>query len=190
MPVPDFSPGEVLTAAAMDSIGLWLIETKDVVTAGIVDFDDVFSTNYRGYKLMWDYLQNTSTGDLRMQYKNSSGAIANNYFHGWGGAFVNSGTPIWASFTIASTSLASAFIAPGATATNRCAGWHDLINPTDQQIAYGQGQASSRTASATNTLVNLTGGTHHNTTDVRTGVRLFPAAGTMTGKFSLYGYRN
>jgi hypothetical protein len=190
MPVPDFAVGEVLTSAAMDSIGLWLIETKDVVTAGIVDFDDVFSTDYRGYKLMWDYQQNTSTGDLRMQYKNSSGAIANNYFFGWGGSYVSSGTPTWASFSLASTSQASAFVCPAATATNRCAGWHELINPTDQNIAYGQGQGSSRSASATVTFANLMGGTHHNTSDVRTGVRLFPSAGTMTGKFTLYGYRN
>ena len=34
MPVPDFSPGEILTAAAMDSIGLWRVTGCTVSSAG------------------------------------------------------------------------------------------------------------------------------------------------------------
>jgi hypothetical protein len=50
MPVPDFSPGEVLTAAAMDSIGLWLVKTQ-TIGAGVasVPVADAFSSNYENY---------------------------------------------------------------------------------------------------------------------------------------------
>ena len=54
MPVPDFSPGEVLTAAAMDSIGLWLVKTQTVgtgVTSVVVT--DAFSANYDNYYVTW-----------------------------------------------------------------------------------------------------------------------------------------
>jgi hypothetical protein len=50
MPVPDFSPGEVLTAAAMDSIGLWLVKTQTIGT-GVSDVTvtGAFSADYENY---------------------------------------------------------------------------------------------------------------------------------------------
>ena len=53
MPVPDFSPGEVLTAAAMDSIGLWLVKTQ-TVGAGVssVTVTGAFSADYNAYKII------------------------------------------------------------------------------------------------------------------------------------------
>jgi hypothetical protein len=67
MPVPDFSPGEVLTAAAMDSIGLWKITPTSVsgtgaslsgsnvvVTSGGSNFtvNGAFNSNFRNYKVL------------------------------------------------------------------------------------------------------------------------------------------
>lgn len=50
MPVPDFSPGEVLTASAMDSIGLWLVKTQTIANgATTVTVSDAFSSNYDNY---------------------------------------------------------------------------------------------------------------------------------------------
>jgi hypothetical protein len=50
MPVPDFSPGEVLTAAAMDSIGLWLVKTQTIgTTVSSVTVTDAFSADYDNY---------------------------------------------------------------------------------------------------------------------------------------------
>jgi hypothetical protein len=50
MPVPDFSPGEVLTAAAMDSIGLWLVKTQ-TIASGVVtqEVTSCFSATYDDY---------------------------------------------------------------------------------------------------------------------------------------------
>jgi len=54
MPVPDFSPGEVLTAAAMDSVGLWLVKTQ-TVGSGVssVTVTGAFSGNYENYKIIY-----------------------------------------------------------------------------------------------------------------------------------------
>jgi hypothetical protein len=55
MPVPDFSPGEVLTAAAMDSIGLWLVKSQAVGTGvSSVTVTDAFSADYDAYKILWN----------------------------------------------------------------------------------------------------------------------------------------
>jgi hypothetical protein len=50
MPVPDFSPGEVLTASAMDSIGLWLVKTQ-TIGSGVAtqEVTSCFSANYENY---------------------------------------------------------------------------------------------------------------------------------------------
>jgi hypothetical protein len=53
MPVPDFSPGEVLTAAAMDSIGLWLVKSEPIVgTPSTVTVTGAFSADFDNYKII------------------------------------------------------------------------------------------------------------------------------------------
>lgn len=53
MPVPDFSPGEVLTAQAMDSIGLWLVKTQTIGTGvSSVTVTNAFSANYDNYRVI------------------------------------------------------------------------------------------------------------------------------------------
>jgi hypothetical protein len=53
MPVPDFSPGEVLTAAAMDSIGLWLVKTQAVTGGNAATVvTGAFSADFDAYKII------------------------------------------------------------------------------------------------------------------------------------------
>jgi hypothetical protein len=61
MPVPDFSPGEVLTAAAMDSIGLWKIG-GGTLSGTAVNFEGVFTSNYNVYKMFFYNVRNTTGG--------------------------------------------------------------------------------------------------------------------------------
>lgn len=190
MGYPDFAVGEVLTASDMDRVGLWLIETKDVTAVATMDFTSVFNTAYRAYLIEWNYTQNTSTGDLYMQYRDASGVIASNYTWGWGGAYVSGIGTNFAAFSFQTTAATSCFIGSGATATNKTSGRLELWNPQDSGIVYGAGQAVSLNYSSTLTQVHLTGGIIHNATATRTGFRLLTNAGTMTGKFSLYGLRN
>jgi hypothetical protein len=54
MPVPDFSPGETLTASAMDSIGLWLVKSQAVGTGvSSVTVTGAFSADYENYKIIY-----------------------------------------------------------------------------------------------------------------------------------------
>jgi hypothetical protein len=77
MPVPDFSPGEVLTAAAMDSIGLWLVKTQTVGTGvSSVAVTGAFSANYENYLVTYSGAT-TATGQcLQVQL----GATTTGYY--------------------------------------------------------------------------------------------------------------
>jgi len=189
MPVPDFSPGEVLTAAAMDSIGLWLIEKKDVVAAGIMDFTSVFSSDYSGYRLIFDYTNVTAVGNLQFQFRDSSGVIASNYLWNWSGQFISSGTPSFASYSYQTTVLNPAFMC-SCIVGGRVQGSFDMINPQNTDKCSIFGSWNSVQPFTTITQANITGNVTHNASVARTGFRLSTAAGTATGKFALYGYRN
>jgi hypothetical protein len=71
MPVPDFSPGEVLTAAAMDSIGLWLVKTQTVSSSPAVTsvtVTDAFSADYDNYRIIYDGGTHSGGGSLNLQF--------------------------------------------------------------------------------------------------------------------------
>jgi hypothetical protein len=51
---PDFSVGQVLTAANMNAVGLWLVKTQAVGTGvSSVVVDDAFSAEYENYKVIY-----------------------------------------------------------------------------------------------------------------------------------------
>jgi hypothetical protein len=80
MPVPDFSPGEVLTAAAMDSVGLWLVKTQTIGTGVLtVTVTGAFSADWNNY-LITVSDTTISTGDrIKMTINGSAGST---YRHG------------------------------------------------------------------------------------------------------------
>lgn len=189
MTFPAFTAGEVLRAQDMNAVGLWLIERQDVTAQQNVDFTSKFSDDYSGYKLFWDYTQNTTRGDLSLQFRDASGVMAgNHYTWGWGGSYF-SGSPTFAGFSYQTTPTNKAFCGSGAQPSNSTSGFIEIQNPQGSNAVYGQGQAGSVNFSAI-TYVFVTGGIAHNTTGTRTGLRLSVDAGTMTGRFALYGYKN
>ena len=75
MPVPDFSPGEVLTAAAMDSIGLWLIKTDTITSGTSKEITGVFSSDYKNYKIVVSNGQSSGATGLRMRLGTTSTSV-------------------------------------------------------------------------------------------------------------------
>jgi hypothetical protein len=69
MPVPDFSPGEVLTAAAMDSIGLWKVASGTLsLTTTPTNVTGVFSSTYKQYRLLLNVTAKSDTNRVDMRY--------------------------------------------------------------------------------------------------------------------------
>jgi hypothetical protein len=70
MPVPDFSPGEVLTAAAMDSIGMWLTNSTTFANTTTIEIDNCFNSNFRNYLVLCSFyanVQGTGAVDIRLR---------------------------------------------------------------------------------------------------------------------------
>jgi hypothetical protein len=181
MPVPDFSPGQVLTAAAMDSIGLWLVKTHQVVgTPTTITVTDAFNADYDAYKIVFTNSKNTTFDiSFSMQLNN---ATVNGYFGSF--MFVNVSTNTIAS---ASNNNDSSFSFVGSSGTGTLAGGMvcDVINPfITGATSIISSPLSYQNISGTYTGLQTTNASH-------TGFSLTAGAGAFTGgTIRVYGYRN
>jgi hypothetical protein len=83
MPVPDFSPGEVLTAAAMDSIGLWKVgEFTASGTSRALVCDNIFTTDFTNYRVIVRLSSTIATNACFYQYLDTSGVSVNTNYYG------------------------------------------------------------------------------------------------------------
>jgi hypothetical protein len=179
MPVPDFSPGEVLTAAAMDSIGLWKVAQGSFTTQDLIA-DGVFSTTYDRYLVKTSIALSDTAASVQTQFRTAgSNNATSNYVH------QNTGFTTVAFFNRNTVPTTSSMIAQGVGAQ----GWD-----FDLTVWYP--------ASATKpTRIHLTGGVdtgslpiigdaRFNLNTAFDGIRIFPSSGTITGTYCIYGYRD
>jgi hypothetical protein len=178
MPVPDFSPGEVLTAAAMDSIGLWLVKTQTVGTGvSSVTVTGAFSANYDRYRITIDNIAASTGGDLRFQL-----GSANTQYYGIYNYQVSTGT----TQVFYQNNTANAYI--GGLATSGSQGEQsitfDISQPNKATRTAWTGQAFGN-----NYYFNF--GYQLADTTQYTAFTIFPGSGTLTGgTIRVYGYRN
>jgi hypothetical protein len=178
MPVPDFSPGEVLTAAAMDSIGLWLVKTQ-TVGAGVasVPVTDAFSADYDAYKIIYSSGVGSSTN---AQVNLTLGSTVTGYKWGYGIFLNGSATGV--------ASTAGTFVTVGEINADVVQMNIDIINPFLTKHTYFGGTLGFNNANG-NGRAALSG-LLQNTTSY-TAFTLTPSNGTLTGgTIRVYGYRN
>jgi hypothetical protein len=184
MPVPDFSPGEVLTAAAMDSIGLWLVKSQAVGTGvSSVTVNDCFNADFENYKVIYSGGKNSTVADINMQLTIGGTASATAYY----GVLVY-GNLSTGAVTGATNNNAAVWSWAGAGAGNNDGAASlnvELLNPFDAkrtrihnaQVVYG-------------TVYGTYTGLHDLGTSYD-GIKITVAAGTMTGgTIRVYGFRN
>ena len=175
MPVPDFSPGEVLTAAAMDSIGLWLVKTQTVGTAvSSVNVTGAFSADYDNYRITYTGGTMSVETALMMTF----GATTTNYYGSFvHGSYIGSGN---ASFNGDNNVARFGFVG-GSTQPNVSI---DVFTPF--LTRYTDINARTRYSTFWGTYQGLL----LNSTSY-TDFTLTPNTGTMTGgTIRVYGYRN
>jgi hypothetical protein len=174
MPVPDFSPGEVLTAAAMDSIGLWLVKTQTIGTGvSSVPVTDAFSANYDNYLVTINGGAASSDGDMRMSLGASGTGYKNQILY----ATYNN-TPL------AFSPTASQWNYVGSSGTNELQARFEVFSPFTTKFT----KCSSQYA---NSAAFVTFGGIHEVAASYTGFTLTPSVGTLTGGIiRIYGYRN
>jgi hypothetical protein len=180
MPVPDFSPGEVLTAAAMDSIGLWLVKTQTVGTGvSSVVVSSAFSTNYDSYRIIIRGVD--------------CSAVDNAYFLTLSGSTGSTYSSIlnWLDYAAGSlsgtrlNSSNSGFLVALSGAENETNAVIDIHNPF-------RTLRTTMTAQSANSFYNTFSGGRDANTASSTGFTIVaPAGQSFTGgTINVYGYRN
>ena len=181
MPVPDFSPGEVLTAAAMDSIGLWKIGETSFTNAANPCINGCFSSDYQNY-LVQVVSIGSGNGDLFFRMRSGvntpeTGFVYDRYGFSWGTSASN----------LVSPNLVAGLISDvGATANSRAVSSLTFYAPNEAAHtttnSHGWGNNSGSVYLPTHRI---------ETTTVYTGIELTTlSALTISGTMRVYGYRN
>jgi hypothetical protein len=185
MPVPDFSPGEVLTAAAMDSIGLWKV-TSGTLSSTATNFAGCFSSDYRNYRIIIDQIAFSAAGDLYWQPLNGTTPDTGN--HRWALLGFNNAGTTQNSNQSASTTAAYTGITMGGGLDGQMMSTltMDIMGPF----------IASRTLAHTSSIANNGGNgfkyglSMNNAATSYDGIRfLTQSATTVTGNVTIYGYR-
>jgi hypothetical protein len=177
MPVPDFSPGEVLTAAAMDSIGLWLVKTQTISNGvSTVVVSDAFSSTYDNYLITASGGGNSSgSAVIQIQLGNTvTGYKFALIYNGWNATTTSTGNTNGANFAYAGSADPNSMWVYAILRSPNLAKWTSM----------------SADASRTSSYWGTAGGLLENTTQY-TGFSLLNDNGTFTGgTIRVYGYRN
>ena len=182
MPVPDFSPGEVLTAAAMDQVGMWLIKTQTLTSVGTGGFliTDLFSSDYQNYRAMINI--DTSSQNLGLFAR--FGSIATPYNYATLG--LTAGNLVDNQSGAGQTSFLIGYMRSGARTHTFDM---DIFNP-NMALTTSATYSGWSDNSAGNSSGHRTGSALLNDVTAVTGLTLLTSAGTVNGTIRVYGYRN
>ena len=93
MPVPDFSPGEVLTAAAMDQVGLWKIASASATSGSSLSIDNCFTSTYATYLILLEDVRTTTAQGWNFRLRASGTDAVAAYYDVRRGYIYTSDTP-------------------------------------------------------------------------------------------------
>lgn len=176
---PDFTTGQVLTAAQMNAVGLWLVKTQTIGSAvSSVTVTDAFSADYEAYKV----IITGGVGSTGVLLYVQLGASTTAYY--WSLAYMGYGT----STVLGGTSLGGGganFANAGYAKTSALDMNIELVNPSLAKYTFIQGQSWSY---ASGSAIGYSG--EHRVATAYTDLVIGIGAGTMTGgTISVYGYR-
>jgi hypothetical protein len=175
MPVPDFSPGEVLTAAAMDSIGLWLVKTQAVPAGGSAfTVTGAFSADYDNYRIVYSNIGGALGFSGFITINGSTGTT-----YQWSGRFTGYTAP-------AGDGQSGAPVSQGFWLGVMGDNFSGVIELQSPFLALPTKQTAQTSSAA---YSNVAGGYDSNPAS-STAFTITLAAGTLTaGTVSVYGYK-
>jgi hypothetical protein len=187
MTFPTFSSGEVLRAQDMNAVGMWRVGGTSFASTAAVVVDNVFTSDYRNYRVVVDSVGVSTGNTCRLTYLNSSGVEqTSGYFSGL----------YWFDYATPSATVnvvgGSGFITVMYLPSNNQPGGSSSFDITTPNITT-EGTHLTGNHAGVNAGVAFAGGfvvgTFQNTTAMR-GFMLRSALGTnMTGSVSVYGYK-
>ena len=172
---PDFSSGAVLTAAQMNSVGMWLVKTQTVgIGVASVTVTGAFSADYDNYRII--YTDGVQSVNDRMNIR--FGSSTTGYYAGFNGAFYATG------LSNAGGVNNGAQMIIGGGDGNASAVNAEIMLPFKAKY-------TTTTFSAIFVDTAIVGAGRHAVATSFSAFTLLPGAGTMTGgTIRVYGYRN
>jgi len=178
MPVPDFSPGEVLTAAAMDSIGLWRVASGSFTNVPTVDITG-FSSTFDFYRLTFTSLRTTSGNTaINAQYMNG-GTLRNTAYYA--SSFFTS--YLGTSGVLTTTNNGASFLFSHADS-----GGNNICTWDIRGFTSSNGNMTGQYWDSGAARLVQAGG-YRNVSETNDRIRLTAVSGNITGFWRLYGYR-
>lgn len=176
---PDFTAGQILTAAQMNAVGLWLIKTETIgTTVSTVTVTNAFSADYEAYKIVLSGGAGSTAADIRL----TLGATAANYYAGYSRVTYSTGAA-----ATAADNGASSWTRAGSASTDVLFANIDLVNPFATKRTFITGFNAFQNTT-------LSGGAFGGFLDDAASYTAFTftmSSGTMTGgTIRVYGYNN
>jgi hypothetical protein len=173
---PDFSAGQILTAAQMNAVGLWLVDTRTFTSANT--FDMSLPADYDNFRLIIKVSGVSTTLTQQLQLLNNTTPAATNYnWYIFGGPNLENtaGTTV--------VKLGGSF-----SSVPEMSASLDIIDAGKALRTEFFGHTWGSTSAGGLLLGGLVA--NHTTTTAYNGIRITTSTGTMTGVAKLYGYRN
>jgi hypothetical protein len=195
MSFPSFASGEVLTAADMNAVGMWKVagaSFSGITTGAPLDVNSVFSSDYTNYLLTFRASATVANAVVQLRMRTvatqEAGAV---YNFGWNGQWVSAG-PVYSegAFSTANPFAPETAFFSGVSAGNGYGGTSrvEIYSPNATRATRITGQSYT---DYTGTFYNvvLAGSGEVGTSTAYTGFRIYPVAGTISGEYTLYGYK-
>jgi hypothetical protein len=176
MTFPSFSSGEVLRAADMNAVGLWLVKSQTVGSGvGSVAITNCFNSDYRNYRVTFEGgVQSVNDNALQLQFAAATGHYASMRYDAFSG--VGSGTLPSFNQTFAYFGLSGQ--------SNQCTFSIDVYAPNLAEITKYSGMFTS------NNFFGTGGGLYFSTAQLTGFTIIFPGFTNTGGIVKVYGYRN
>lgn len=172
---PTFTSGSILTAAQMNSVGLWLVKSQ-AVGSGVssVTVSDAFTADYDSYKVIYDGGVGSTFVTIAMQLGASTASYNMSLAYVTYGAAVAAGTSVL---------NATSFALMGAGDTSYAGVDVDVLSPNLARFTRVQGAYIANAESGSYSGI-------HKVATAYTGFTLIIAGGSVTGgTIRVYGYK-
>ena len=175
---PDFTAGQILTAAQMNQVGLWLIKTQTIGSAvSTVTVSDVFSADYDSYKVIVSGGTSSTFQAMALRL----GATTTGYYAAYTGVGYTTAAAV-----LAANNNAANFTQVGIAGTNGLQLNVDIVGPNLAKNTFIDGGTGFNSAGSSGYVY---AGFLNDTTQY-TAFTLI-VGGTITGgTITVYGYRN
>jgi hypothetical protein len=180
MTFPSFSSGEVLRAADMNAVGMWLIGSTTFTNTATPFINGCFTSDYQNYLVKVNLTASASADvSFRMRFGTNTpdgGAVYDRYAYYWSGGIVN----------FNGFNSVNGYLTDTTNSNNRGVAELNLYSPNEvahtTTTSYGWGGSSGAVYSIINRI---------ETTTQYTGIELTTGgAATLSGSLRVYGYRN